>query len=195
MTSSNTSIVNDLIFNKSYQTSLIREFIIEQINKLIHNYYKYTSKSKVINYNISCELIQNTNFNDLKNKEKTQKEWNEILNKKMKTDNVTYMHPMRGIQGNNTGILSIRDSELYYNDVITNNRLIYDQLVEKNDNGRNLSTIGLMNYNNSDKKFLVFKQNKKMKKKGLWKFIGLGKVIDILISSNNIKLKFEILIE
>lgn len=172
----------------------MREFIIEQINKLIKGYYKYESKSKV-HYNIPCELIQNTNFDDLKNKEKTQKEWNEILNKKMRTDNVTYMNSMRGIQGNNTGILSIRDSELYYNDVMTNNRLIYDQLVSKNDNGRNLSTIGLIDYNNSDKKFLVFKQNKKMKKKALWKLIGLGKVVDILISANNIKLKFEILIE
>lgn len=176
-------------------TFLVREFIIEQINKMIKGYYKYISKSKVMNYNIPCEFIQNTNFNDLKNKERKTKEWNEILNKKMRTNNVTYMHPMRGIQGNNTGILSIRDSELYYNDVMTNNRLIYDQLVEKNDNGRNLSTIGLMDYNNSDKKFLVFKQNKKMKKKGLWKLIGLGKVVDILISTNNIKLKFEILIE
>ena len=176
-------------------TSLVREFIIKQVNKLIEEYYKYSTKSKAINYNIPCELIQNTNFDDLKNKEKTRIEWNEILNKKMRTENVIYMNSMRGIQGNNTGILSIRDSESYYNDVMTNNTLIYDQLVSKNDNGRNLSTIGLMDYNNSNKKFLVFKQNKKMKKKGLWKLIGLGKVVDILISANNIKLKFEILIE
>ncbi len=173
----------------------VRDNIIEGLKEIERIECLEYDRKRLTDYSKICDILQENDFEELKGEELKAVEWNKKLNEKLGTNDLKFMASMQGIHGNKTGIVSIRDNYLYYNDIMSGNSLLYDQLVKKNDNGINAGTDGLIRYNEIDKKFLVFNQDKRMKKDGLWKLIGMGKVVDYYRSHNTGFIKFEVLID
>lgn len=118
---------------------------------------------------------------------KTQKEWNDFLNISLTPhmNKITYIHPQKGIQGNQSGIICIKSTEFgrmrYSDDRMKPEKgFIY---YETSTNGSNLfykryDNYGLICAFKFKKKFFCFQGKTKE-----LKYIGLGEIKDIYPNS------------